>query len=65
MTLQGLGLSGENIDLDVGTAIFARHAEKDIWNDAYIQELETKYWNQSLFQAHLKASGILRRYRTM
>ena len=30
MTLQGIGLSGENIDLDVGTAIFARHIEKDL-----------------------------------
>ena len=26
MTLQGIGLSGENIDLEVGTAIFAIHA---------------------------------------
>ena len=28
MTLQGIGLSGSTVDLDVGTAIFARHKEK-------------------------------------
>ena len=48
MTLQGISLSGENIDLDVGTAIFARHVEKDLWNDAYIKQIEKKYWDKGL-----------------
>ena len=46
MTLQGIGLSGENIDLDVGTAIFARHVEKDLWNDAYVTQTEKQYWDK-------------------
>ena len=48
MTLQGIGLSGDNIDLDVGTAIFARHTEKDLWNNGYIKQIENKYWNDGL-----------------
>ena len=29
MTLQGLGIMGENVDLDTGTAIFARRVVDD------------------------------------
>ena len=42
MTLQGIGVPGETVDLDKGTAIFARHVEKDLWNNAYIKQIETK-----------------------
>ena len=48
MTLQGIGVSGETVDLDKGTAIFARHVEKDLWNNAYIKQIETKYWDKGL-----------------
>jgi len=48
MTLQGIGLSGHTVDPDVGTAIFARHVEKDMWNDAYVHHVERLYWDQGL-----------------
>ena len=48
MTLQGIGVSGETVDLDKGTAIFARHVEKDLWNNAYIKQIETTYWDKGL-----------------
>ena len=48
MTLQGIGLSGHTVDPDVGTAIFARHVEKDMWNDAYVHHIERLYWDQGL-----------------
>lgn len=28
--------------------IFARHVEKDLWNNAYIEQIETKYWDKGL-----------------
>ena len=48
MTLQGIGLSGSTVDLDIGTAIFARHNEKDLWNDAYVRHIEELYWDKGL-----------------
>ena len=48
MTLQGIGLTGGTVDLDVGTAIFARHVEKDMWNDAYVRHIEEMYWDKGL-----------------
>ena len=48
MTLQGIGLTGASVDLDVGTAIFARHVEKDMWNDAYVRHIEEMYWDKDL-----------------
>ena len=48
MTLQGTGLTGGTVDLDVGTAIFARHVEKDMWNDEYVRHIEEMYWDKGL-----------------
>ena len=48
MTLQGIGLTGASVDLDVGTAIFARHVEKGMWNDAYVRHIEEMYWDKDL-----------------
>ena len=62
MTLQGIGLSGENIDLEVGTAIFARHAEKDRWNDGYVSQIEKLYWNDGFSRPGPMPAGLLRNY---
>ena len=48
MTLQGIGVSGETVDLDKGTAIFARHVEAYLKNNPYINQIETKYWDKGL-----------------
>ena len=62
MTLQGLGLSGENIDLEVGTAVFATHAQKDRWNDGYVSQIEKLYWNDGFSRPGPMPAGLWRNY---
>eukprot|EP00973_Karenia_brevis_P013757 1867787-Karenia_brevis.AAC.1 len=41
--LRGWGLSGGNVDLDVGIALFARRTDVHKWNSQCAAQIETKY----------------------
>jgi hypothetical protein len=41
--IRGWGMSGETVDLDLGTAIFSRRADASRWNDACVRQIEQKY----------------------
>ena len=41
--LRGWGLSGDTVNLEVGTAIFGRRADVNRWNDACRSQIETKF----------------------
>ena len=41
--LRGWGLSGSNVHLEIGTAIFARRTDVERWNNACVAQIETKY----------------------
>lgn len=48
MALRGIGLSGDTTDLEEGTEIFARHNEKDMWNNGYIRRIDRLCWDKGL-----------------
>ena len=58
MALRGIGLSGDTVDLEEGTAIFARHNEKDMWNDGYVRHIEREYWDKGLEAVDVPASFL-------
>ena len=41
--LRGWGLTGHNIDLDVGTALFPRRPDVRRWNEACVKQIEQKF----------------------
>lgn len=41
--LQGWGLSGEIVDLDIGTNLSSRRADVNRWNNACVDQIEAKY----------------------
>eukprot|EP00973_Karenia_brevis_P048206 6690311-Karenia_brevis.AAC.1 len=41
--LRGWGLSGANVDLDVGTALFARRTDVHRWNTQCVAQIESKH----------------------
>ena len=41
--LRGWGLSGSNVDLDVGVALFPRRADVNRWNEHALQQIEQCY----------------------
>ena len=41
--LRGWGLSGSNVHLEIGTAIFARRTDVERWNNACVTQIEAKY----------------------
>ena len=41
--LQGWGLCGQNVDVDVGTALFGRRADVRRWNEDCVAQVEAKY----------------------
>ena len=45
--IRGWGMSGGNVDLDLGTAIFARRADVARWNNACVEQIERVYCRTS------------------
>ena len=45
--IRGWGMSGDNVDLDLGTAIFARRADVKKWNYACVEQIEKVYCRTS------------------
>ena len=41
--LRGVGLTGENVDLEVGTAFFPRRMDVKHWNAGCVRQIEKKY----------------------
>ena len=41
--LRGWGMTGENVDLDVGTALFPRRADVTRWNNACVAQIDNRY----------------------
>ena len=41
--LRGWGLTGHNVDLDIGTALFPRRPDVHRWNDACVRQIEQKF----------------------